>query len=95
VKIKFLTRVFQNDANSQNSTYSFNRSNQLNNRATVVTAMQPGQIGRIKFQATYWFGFCEENLKLQVGDMVEVLDRDGNTLIVKPVQAERQESMTL
>lgn len=49
--------------------------------------------GRVYFQATYWPARLEQSQvldRLLPGTMVEVLGRDGSTLLVAPVQNPKQ-----
>lgn len=54
-----------------------------------VTAQRPG---RVYFYATYWPARLSPTAtlnELQPGDPVEVVDRDGLTLLVKPMSQRR------
>lgn len=51
----------------------------------VEQAINPYQRGRVRYQATYWFGVCDDGRSLSPGTEVIVLGRQGNTLIVEPV----------
>ncbi|NJL48920.1 MAG: hypothetical protein HC929_17435 [Leptolyngbyaceae cyanobacterium SM2_5_2] len=56
---------------------------QLTSLAVVVSDIKPFQKGRIQYQATYWFGRCEDNVTLVAGMPVEVVRREGNTWVVR------------
>jgi membrane protein implicated in regulation of membrane protease activity len=47
---------------------------------TEISFLRPG---RIKYQATYWFGKCEQNVSLPAGSYVRVLRREGNAWVVQ------------
>jgi hypothetical protein len=51
--------------------------------AIVVSDIEPNKEGRVKFQGTEWFGRCADNCILKAGEVVQVLDREANTLIVQ------------
>lgn len=55
-------------------------------QAVISDEILPGQRGRVKYQATYWFAITENTLPmcLKVGDKVRVINRRGNTLVVEP-----------
>ncbi|MEB3357225.1 MAG: NfeD family protein [Synechococcales bacterium] len=52
--------------------------------ATVVNAITPNQLGRIRYQDTYWFGCALHDVHIPEGTVVEVLERRGNTWLVTP-----------
>jgi membrane protein implicated in regulation of membrane protease activity len=51
--------------------------------ALVMEDIQPGQCGRLKYLATYWFARCDANVRIPAGTLVRVLARNGNTWTVK------------
>ncbi|MBE9141026.1 NfeD family protein [Nodosilinea sp. LEGE 07088] len=51
----------------------------------VEQAIGPNHPGRIRYQATYWFGICDDGRSLPRGAEVTVIGRRGNTLIVEPI----------
>ncbi len=53
--------------------------------AVVVSDIKPFQKGRIQYQATYWFGRCEDQITLAAGMPVEVIRREGNTWVVRSI----------
>lgn len=53
----------------------------------VEQAISPTGRGRVRYQATYWFGICDDGRSLPQGAEVTVIGRQGNTLIVVPVAA--------
>jgi membrane protein implicated in regulation of membrane protease activity len=57
---------------------------QLRSQARVHNQITPLECGRVYYQGTYWFGRCEDNNPdmIQPGEIVQVLRREGNTLIV-------------
>ncbi|MBE9135744.1 NfeD family protein [Nodosilinea sp. LEGE 07088] len=58
----------------------------------LVTTQHPG---RVYFQATYWPARLSQTAtpsELQPGDPVEVVGRDGLTLLVKPLPERRASS---
>jgi membrane protein implicated in regulation of membrane protease activity len=55
----------------------------------------PTTPGRVYFEATYWRACLfqpETNTTLQPGDKVEVLGRNGLTLLVQPISAGQRKS---
>ena len=50
---------------------------------TVTEAVSPLTKGRVKFQGTEWW--CQSCTSLDSGEKVEVVDRIGLTLIVRPM----------
>lgn len=51
----------------------------------VHQAISPDGRGRVRYQATYWFGICHDGRSLPPGTAVNVIGRQGNTLIVEPI----------
>ncbi|MGD1859921.1 MAG: NfeD family protein [Leptolyngbyaceae cyanobacterium] len=51
----------------------------------VEQAISSNGRGRVRYQATYWFGICHDGRSLPKGAEVTVIGRQGNTLIVEPV----------
>ncbi|NET30510.1 MAG: protease [Cyanothece sp. SIO1E1] len=56
----------------------------MQGKAVVESDIEPGKSGRVKFQATYWFGCCAQDVRLPRGATVHVVGRKGNTLLVQP-----------
>lgn len=54
-------------------------------RAVVTDAIRPYRTGRVKFQGTWWPASCKQNVVLEPGTNVNVLDREGLTLIVEAI----------
>lgn len=64
-------------------------------RGTINRLVTPQHPGRVYFQATYWPArlFQTATLsELQPGDPVEVVGREGLTLLVKPLPQRRESS---
>lgn len=55
--------------------------------AYVEEPIRPDRPGRVRYQATYWFGICQPPQSVPRGTEVIVTGREGNTLIVKPITA--------
>lgn len=51
----------------------------------VEQAINPNRRGRVRYQATYWFGIRADARSLPPGTEVIVLSRQGNTLLVQPI----------
>lgn len=49
----------------------------------VEQAIGPECRGRVRYQATYWFGVCCDGQSFPKGSEVVVIGRKGNTLMVK------------
>ncbi|NER79532.1 MAG: hypothetical protein F6K42_08095 [Leptolyngbya sp. SIO1D8] len=54
-------------------------------RAMVVRDILPERRGRISWSNTTWFAISTDNFRIPAGTVVELLDRDGNTWLVKAV----------
>ena len=51
----------------------------------VEQPISPNHPGRIRYQANYWFGICNGGVRsLPRGTQVNIIGRQGNTLIVEP-----------
>ena len=57
----------------------------LQTRGYVEQAISADGRGRVRYQATYWFGICHDGRSLPKGTEVNVIGRQGNTLIVEPL----------
>lgn len=57
----------------------------LRQEATVVKTIEPFKPGRVRFQGSWWFARCDQNITLLPGKLVNVVGRDNITLIVEPV----------
>ncbi len=55
--------------------------------ARAVTAIPPGERGRVSYLGSTWNAKCSvPDLEIQPGQELYVVDRQGNTLIVMPIQ---------
>ncbi|MGF1458226.1 MAG: NfeD family protein [Leptolyngbyaceae cyanobacterium] len=54
--------------------------------ATVQTTIQPGQLGRVKFQGVRWRALCDRPITIAEGTRVKVLGRRTNILVVEPAE---------
>ncbi|MBF2037251.1 MAG: NfeD family protein [Leptolyngbyaceae cyanobacterium T60_A2020_046] len=54
--------------------------------AIAVQALCPGGRGRVKYGGSYWFARCYQDVVLNKGARLRVVDRQGLTLIVEPWQ---------
>ncbi|MEL6401511.1 MAG: NfeD family protein [Cyanobacteria bacterium J06626_4] len=53
--------------------------------AVVKTDIEPGQLGRVKFQGVRWRAYCDRALTIPLGTEVRVLGRRANILVVEPM----------
>lgn len=53
--------------------------------ATVFDLIPPNCMGYIKFQGRFWRARCFQQVSLEPGMLVRVIDRENLTLIVKPI----------
>lgn len=58
----------------------------LQGEGIVVTAIAPGQRGRIRYRASEWPAHCPADLTLQPGDRVAVLGNQSILLLVMPLE---------
>jgi len=55
------------------------------NTATVDAVLANGRKYQVTFEGTYWTAIpLDSKTKLQVGDVVTIMGREGNELIVRP-----------
>jgi hypothetical protein len=52
--------------------------------ATAATDIEPGQIGQVFYQGSYWSARCDDNTKIQAGQSVLVIARHDLILLVIP-----------
>lgn len=53
--------------------------------AIVAETINPQQAGRIQFQGSWWSAWCEQDIILTPGKVVQVIGRRNITLLVQPV----------
>lgn len=54
--------------------------------AEVADVLRPGSRYQVKYEATYWTAIpVEPGVDFQLGDLVAVLGRKGNELMIKPL----------
>jgi membrane protein implicated in regulation of membrane protease activity len=55
--------------------------------AIAESIILPGQTGRIRFRGTTWKARCINiNIKIAANDIVEVIGRNGLTLLIEPLR---------
>lgn len=54
--------------------------------AVVRSAIEPGQIGHVKFHGVRWRACCDHPQRVLVGTQVRVLGRRANVLVVEPME---------
>ena len=59
---------------------------QSESTAVVKTEIQPGKLGRVRFQGVRWRACCDRSITLTVGTRVKVLGRRANILVVEPIE---------
>lgn len=60
--------------------------NQLRKQGVVTQSIQPGELGRVCFQATTWFAICFHDTALPVNTSVRAFGQhNATTLIVEPI----------
>lgn len=75
--LKFFKSLFP-----EHSTYL--TSSKIEDEATIEAVIQPGRLWRVYYQGTSWKARSNQNVSLEVGDTVYVVDRQNITLIVEP-----------
>jgi hypothetical protein len=60
---------------------------QTESTAIVTTEIEPGQLGRVRFQGVRWRACCDRTITLTEGTRVKVLGRRANILVVEPIEA--------
>lgn len=61
------------------------RFNYLEEQGIVTETLYPNQLGRVNFQASWWFAACPHNVVLLPGTPIRVFDRINIILIVEPL----------
>ena len=54
-------------------------------QAIVSETIYPEHLGRIQFQGSWWSAWCEQDVVLTPGKVVQVIGRRNITLLVQPV----------
>lgn len=63
----------------------------LEKTAVVDKPIGPQQIGRVKFQATWWYAICEDEIYILPRTRVLVVGIEGLTLLVKPIPVSKRQ----
>lgn len=53
-------------------------------QAIVEREIQPRRTGQVYFNSAWWLARCPQNLSIAAGEIVDVIRRNGTTLIVEP-----------
>lgn len=58
----------------------------INNLETAIVdeEIRPQELGRVRFQNTWWPAKCDREMTFKVGDAVKVVGIENITLIVAP-----------
>ncbi|MBD2459759.1 NfeD family protein [Oscillatoria sp. FACHB-1407] len=57
-------------------------------QASVSQTIPPGGVGEVTYEGSYWTARCQiSDVAIAVGQIVQVVGRQGNTLIVLPTQS--------
>jgi membrane protein implicated in regulation of membrane protease activity len=78
---------------NRSTPFSNNDFSTFQSRGTVNRLVTTQHPGRVHFQATYWPARLSQTAtlsELQPGDPVEVVGREGLTLLVKPLPQPRE-----
>lgn len=57
----------------------------LEKEAIVEQIIQPGKTGQVRYRGSWWLARCEQEIKLEPGEIVWVISRQNLTLLVMPV----------
>ncbi|KAM3113253.1 NfeD family protein [Phormidesmis sp. 146-33] len=68
------------------------RFNYLEEQGIVTETIYPNQLGRVSYQASWWFAACPHNVVLLPGTPIRVLDRINIILIVEPLAPSNSQS---
>jgi membrane protein implicated in regulation of membrane protease activity len=62
------------------------RCSQFKEQGVVTQAIQPGELGRVRFQATTWAALCPYDMDLSVNTSVRIVGQyNATTLIVESI----------
>jgi membrane protein implicated in regulation of membrane protease activity len=56
----------------------------------IETVVEPGKIWRVGHNATFWFARSDSSADFRPGDWVKVIDRQGLTLFIEPLEDSEQ-----
>lgn len=70
---------------------SMNDFQGLQAEAIVDEPIYPHQVGRVRYQASWWYARCPWNVAIYAGDVVRVIGRDNLTLLVEPLDLKLSE----
>lgn len=83
IVIKLLSPLFVSKSTAQ--TLPTPRNDDSAPRAIVAQAIQPGQAGRVRFRASWWYARCASDVMLPPNSVVYVVGRQNITLLVEPL----------
>lgn len=84
-EVDFFNTVHPLMNNFSNSAWSDWQS-QSEAAAVVKSAIQPGQLGHVKFHGVRWRACCDRPLAIPPDTTVRVLGRRANILVVEPLE---------
>jgi membrane protein implicated in regulation of membrane protease activity len=58
--------------------------NPSDRRAIVEETIRPNHSGRVRFQGSWWFARCLDDITVEPGHEVNVVGHQGITLLVEP-----------
>lgn len=61
--------------------------NPSDRRAIVEETIRPNHSGRVRFQGSWWFARCPQDVTIEPGNEVRVIGNQGITLLIEPVLA--------
>lgn len=79
--------IFDKTYTTQDFFHSFQDSWQESKEAVAIVrrAIDPGQLGRVRFQGVWWRACCDRTQSIPAGTLVRVLGRRANILVVETV----------
>jgi membrane protein implicated in regulation of membrane protease activity len=61
--------------------------NDVTGTGTIDKVVRQGYEWRVRFNGTYWTARSSHPVKLQPGDQVRIMGRQGTMLLIEPVEA--------
>jgi len=83
--LKTVYALFTDANETRSTTAAPNLDRNYSGQGIVSETISPSQCGRVQFQGSWWYAFCEQNVTLMAGEVVRVIGRHNITLLVQPI----------
>ena len=79
---------------TEQTSLSVNVMSYLRSTGVVELPIRIGKKGRIRLCGVYWFARSDNSRIIAIGENVRVVGREGNTLVIEPINLPKQLDLT-